>query len=193
MVTKDHINELVMQLSAIFPGWNAAIQSTEQANNLKRVWHAHMNEMGLTPEDLNRGIGMARHHESDFLPSLGQFVSWCGRGNIQPKNVAWQTAQMGSAKKITDPLIYEAARRTGSYDIQTRPERDVKPLFVEHYQQVISESLSGTEFTIPEDRRIESEPEPKPAQDPEVARKTLDEMYAMLDGSIKGDSRESES
>lgn len=185
MVTKEQMNEVLRQLAAIYPAWKQAIKTREDADNLKRVWWDEFNRLGMTTDDLQRGILVARKSDSAFLPSLGQFVGWCGSGVGITKHRAWQMAAMSASQKITDPLVYEAVRRTGRYDVQNGDERTIRPLFFEHYEQVCRESAEGEQFALPA-----PEPERYPEQkniDPEDGRKTLDGLYAMLDESIGGE------
>ena len=184
MVTKDNIDELVFQLSAIFPAWNNAIQSTEQANNLKRVWFTHLNDMGLTSQDLLRGLKKARMQESGFLPSLGQFASWCQATGLPTKHQAWQiAANANELRPITNPLVLEAANRTKQFDIRNRNERDVKPLFFDHYADVLREHSEGVRFELPPPppkKQISNDR--KPAQrSPEADKKIKEILSGVFD------------
>ena len=180
MITKQHIDEVINQLAAVFPAWQAAIKTQEQANNLKRVWFDEVNRQGLTEIDLRRGLLQARQSESPYLPSLGQFVGWCkNQSHLTPER-AWQMAAMSQTQPITDPLVAEAVKRTGRYDIINRSERDIKPLFLDHYREVIDEAKQGVVFRLPEPKADQIKIEEKPT-DPEEARKHVAKILKMLE------------
>ena len=179
MITKQHIDEVIKQLAAVFPAWQAAIKTQDQANNLKRVWFDEVNRQGLTEEDLKQGLLKARQSDSPYLPSLGQFIGWCQPAKFPTVERAWQIAAMSSTNPITNPFIAEAVKRTGKYDIINRPERDIKPLFKDHYEEVISEAKQGSVFQLPESKPDQKILEEKPT-DPEESRKYIDQIMNLL-------------
>ena len=179
MITKQHIDEVIKQLAAVFPAWQAAIKTQDQANNLKRVWFDEVNRQGLTEDDLKQGLLKARQSDSPYLPSLGQFIGWCQPAKFPTVERAWQIAAMSSTNPITNPFIAEAVKRTGKYDIINRPERDIKPLFRDHYEEVISEAKQGAQF------KLQAPQEPKKEIDfqkidMQESRKYIDRIMELL-------------
>jgi len=182
MVTKEQMNELMRQLTAIFPGWKSAVKTTEDLNNIKSIWYDEILKQELTVEDLQRGIVNARQCDSDFLPSLGKFMSWCQSSKYPSIDRAWQMACMGTSQHITNPCVAEAVRRTGQYDIMNRSERDMKPLFADHYQEVVNEARDGAQFQLPKPQQEHKAIEKKePTEVDKLAQQeALDEIYKLL-------------
>ncbi|WP_391529843.1 replication protein P [Photorhabdus akhurstii] len=77
-------NELFRQLKGAFPALMANIKTQDDFNELRRQWVLAFAENGIrTVEQVNAGMKIARQQDTPFLPSPGQFVSWCKRGGIQ--------------------------------------------------------------------------------------------------------------
>ena len=75
---KRFINELFNQLTGIFPAWKAAFDGADGVRNAKRQWVRGLVESGVTDQDcIEQGLRAARSLDSPFLPSVGQFISWC--------------------------------------------------------------------------------------------------------------------
>jgi len=71
-------NDLFRQLRATFPAMMATIKDQEQLNELKRQWVKAIAENQIYRTDqIEAGMRMARRHEKPFLPSPGEFISWC--------------------------------------------------------------------------------------------------------------------
>lgn len=179
VITKQHIDEVIKQLAAVFPAWQAAIKTQEQANNLKRVWFDEVNRQGLTEEDLKQGLLKARQSDSPYLPSLGQFIGWCQPGKYPTVERAWQLSAMSGHKEIDNTFVAEAVRRTGKYDIINRQERDIKPLFKEHYLEVIDEAKQGAQFSLPPPKKPTEKIEHEQI-DREQQKKVIEQIMNML-------------
>lgn len=153
MVTKDQMNEVLRQLAAIYPAWQQAIKTQEQADNLKRVWWDEFNRMGMEPEDLKSGVIKARSNDSAFLPSLGQFIGWClkgRRGKLPTPEQAWQLASIAvGSNSWTNAAVYHAAARTGTYEIRNNPTKATRQLFFDHYADVVGEIDAGHSLSLP--------------------------------------------
>ncbi|RAW92449.1 DNA replication protein [Photorhabdus sp. S8-52] len=77
-------NELFRQLKGAFPALMANIKTQEDFNELRRQWVLAFAENGIrTIEQVNAGMKIARQQDTPFLPSPGQFVSWCKQGGIK--------------------------------------------------------------------------------------------------------------
>jgi len=170
MIERTDIDELMINLSGIYPAWKQAVATPEEAKVMKRVWYNGILAANLGREDLQRGISEASNDHSKYLPSLGQFIAWCRSGSELSKFQAWQMAALANdLKPINDPLVLEAAKRTGIFDIKNRDERDVRPLFFDHYADVLRERAQGVQFALPA-------PEPGPM--PVSAEPITDEQRA---------------
>jgi len=74
----DVFNDLFNQLRATFPAMMATIKDQEQLNELRRQWVKAIAENHIYHSDqIEAGMKRARKHEKPFLPSPGEFISWC--------------------------------------------------------------------------------------------------------------------
>ncbi|MBN6711440.1 replication protein P [Haemophilus haemoglobinophilus] len=77
-----YVDRLFVRLKAIFPGWKAAFSSDAEYEEAKAAWLQALVNNGITKAELfKRGLQLAERSESPFLPSVGQFISWCKSGN----------------------------------------------------------------------------------------------------------------
>ncbi|NIG12974.1 DNA replication protein [Pantoea sp. Al-1710] len=77
-------NDIFKQLRAIFPAMMATIKDQEQLNELRRQWVKAIAENHIyCSAQIEAGMRRARQHEKPFLPSPGEFVSWCKEGESQ--------------------------------------------------------------------------------------------------------------
>ncbi|MBT0726802.1 DNA replication protein [Rosenbergiella australiborealis] len=71
-------NELFRQLKAAFPALMMSIKTQEDLDELRRQWVMAFVENGIySIGQVNAGMKIARQQEVPFLPSPGQFISWC--------------------------------------------------------------------------------------------------------------------
>jgi hypothetical protein len=167
----DAIDKLIPSLAAIFPAWRQAIKTPDEARMVKREWYMALSEANVTPKEVAQGLSKARKHDSPYLPSCGMFLAWCRSGSELSKNQAWQMACCGSVvKPITDPLVLEAVNRSGGmFNIKNRPERDMRPLFFDHYADVLRERAGGAQFSLPAPEPEPEEEKRTPMSDQEIA------------------------
>lgn len=72
------INYAVEQLIAIFPAANNTLKTPQKLAEFKAAWTKALVEAGITTtKQIERGLRVARQHNSDFLPSCGRFITWC--------------------------------------------------------------------------------------------------------------------
>lgn len=72
------INYVLEQLTAIFPAANNTLKTPQKLAEFKSSWTKALVEAGITtPQQIERGLRVARQHNSDFLPSCGTFINWC--------------------------------------------------------------------------------------------------------------------
>jgi len=74
-------NDLFKQLRAIFPAMMNTIQDQSQFDEMRRQWVKAIAENEIYRTDqIEAGMKRARQHEKPFLPSPGEFISWCKEG-----------------------------------------------------------------------------------------------------------------
>ncbi|MDG6894546.1 replication protein P [Volucribacter amazonae] len=72
------VDRLFLRLKAIFPAWRNAFDSEQTYEEAKVYWlEALVNNGITTAEQFKRGLAQAELSTSPFLPSVGQFISWC--------------------------------------------------------------------------------------------------------------------
>ncbi len=77
-------NILSIQLQAVFPAMKTYLKNQSELDEFRRQWVMAFAENGITTvEQINSGMRIARKQESPFLPSPGQFVTWCKQGQMQ--------------------------------------------------------------------------------------------------------------
>lgn len=73
-----NINDVFKALEATFPAFKHAFPTDEKLSFGKKVWTKSLIENGVTSiEQISTGMRRARASESDFVPSVGRFISWC--------------------------------------------------------------------------------------------------------------------
>lgn len=102
-------NDLFQQLKMTFPASMANIKSQEDFDELRRQWVMAFAENNIrSTVQINAGMAIARKQETPFLPSPGQFVSWCKDGSFKayglpnPEELYW--------------LVMTYCKRKGGYD-----------------------------------------------------------------------------
>lgn len=72
------VNKILVQLKNSKSGWRAAFKSQAEVDGYKEQLLQACFENGIrTEEMINVGLAHARKDPSDFLPSVGKFVTWC--------------------------------------------------------------------------------------------------------------------
>jgi len=100
----DLINKVFKSLKAIFPAWAVAIKDPEIEAQARQEWLKGLVENGInSDQQINAGLAKCRAHNSPFLPSIGQFVTWC-------KEAAGSMAGMPSESEARLAMIRELSR-----------------------------------------------------------------------------------
>lgn len=155
MTTPDKImDHTIKQLKAIFPAWHQAMRTEDEEQNLKYTWAKAFFEAGIGIDDIRRGLKRAARHPDKWMPSCGEFISWCMPAGEPTAAQAYQQAAMG---RYVSPEALEAAKRTGEYDLRNNPNRELRRLFEDHYRDVLNEKREGKVFMLPK-------PDKKPEQ-----------------------------
>lgn len=72
------VNQLFIQLRAIFPAWKQSFPDEASYREAKRIWLETLVNAGVISfAQLQVGIEKAKQARSPFFPSVGEFVSWC--------------------------------------------------------------------------------------------------------------------
>lgn len=76
--TIDVVNALFKELQAIFPAWKQAWPTDDALDSAKRSWIKAFIVEGITQlEQIRFGVERCRSLGTDFMPSVGRFISLC--------------------------------------------------------------------------------------------------------------------
>jgi hypothetical protein len=111
-----------------------------------------------TTAKVKRGLARLRNDPSPFAPAIGQFISWCKPNysdyGLPSVEIAHRTACIASGqhsehRQWQNGAIYQAALRTGFYELSSYEAEKTIKAFTHHYEQVLEEMANGKEFDIP--------------------------------------------
>lgn len=84
----DTVNQLFVQMRAIFPAWKNSFPDEKSYREAKRQWLETLVNEGITTIDqLQNGLDRAKKSTKPFWPSLGEFVGWCKTINFEALNL----------------------------------------------------------------------------------------------------------
>ena len=160
--TAKATNELFTDLCVIFPSFLATIKksSPEDAkrlfNKTKKMWLDEMLEEKLTPQMIELGLRKCRKSSTGFMPTVGEFVSWCkptdeDLGIPSMDNAYTEACQHTRGKKAEEyshVIVYEAGKMTGFFELVSKSESTMKPKFKEKYNHLREKLLRGEEIHI---------------------------------------------
>ena len=148
------------------------MRNEDEEQNLKYTWAKAFHDAGLGIDDIRIGLKRASKQPDKWMPSCGEFISWCtGHKQATPAQ-AYQQAALG---QYTSPEALEAAKRTGEFDLKNNPSRDIRRLFEDHYRDVLNEKSAGKVFELPK-------PKPKPQAIEYTSEVTQDESDTQAKG-----------
>ncbi|PIF22220.1 MULTISPECIES: replication protein P [Pantoea] len=189
-------NDLFKQLRATFPAMMSMIKDQEMLDELRRQWVKAIAENEIYHSDqIEAGMRMARKHEKPFLPSPGEFISWC-------KSESANLYGLPSASDLYDLVMTFRGRRFQF----AKPEEYPWKSNAEYWLvTAVSSKMSSGHLTVNEAHKVcEHEikkltkkidngfsiPEPVPqvqknviASSPEVAKQHIAKIRAMLKAS----------
>lgn len=70
----DYIFEM---FHLIWPTFKCAFKSGEHEYEVKKLWAEELQERGIRPQDVKRGIRQCKRTTRQFTPGLGLFIHWC--------------------------------------------------------------------------------------------------------------------
>lgn len=179
-VTQRFIEDLFARLKGLFPAWRNAWPSPEEYRAAQAEWLGEFIRSGIRSEELiQNGIRMAARQRRDFVPSAGQFVSWClspeafGMPSVERayRQAMRNThpAQAGMAR-WSHPAIYHAAVACGYLHLQRLDRRVGMELFESKYFDQVRRVARGEELPP---APVAALPERLSKGSPEVARAAL--------------------
>lgn len=141
------MKRLWVRMAMIFGGlWSSQYGQADDG-----TWRSALRH--VSNETLADAIGRVALSNFEFPPNLPKFLAICARSAGLPDS---QSAYADAAmSRWSHPIVYEAARRVGVFEIRTRPERDMRPAWTEAFGLVCAEWMSGKRFESPTSVAIE--------------------------------------
>ncbi|WP_051311852.1 replication protein P [Zooshikella ganghwensis] len=152
------VNVIFRELQGIFPAWKQAFSDMETLSSAKRNWTKGFIDNGIVNvAQVRTGLSKARQIARDFVPSVGTFIAWC---NLSPDDAglpqaleayheACEKAHAPSPQSVywSHPVVYQAAKSTGFFELKSRREQDIFPLFKRNYTLACQQVLAGESLT----------------------------------------------
>ena len=125
---KQMVDKIFDQLSAIFPAWGVAFKDPKQISTAKKEWVKALQENDINSiEHLKAGFRKARASQSDFIPSVGKFISWCNPS-------AEDLIQESPEELMSSMIRYKNTPKTFGTD--ERDPSDFKPIVIELFRRI---------------------------------------------------------
>lgn len=149
------VNYLFKELKAIFPAWKNSFDSDVTEDSVKQNWIKTFILAGITNIDQIRlGVNACRLSDKPFMPSAGEFVSWC---KPTPEMLGLPSAEQAyrQACALSHPAadrtqahaaVFHAAKEAGMYLLANQPEHVSRPVFDYHYSLVMQMVLRGEQL-----------------------------------------------
>ena len=81
---ETQFNKIFIDLKAVFPAITTVIKTQSDLDAFKKQWLLAFAENGITKlKQFEIGMSKARQQKNPFIPSPGQFISWCQEGTAQ--------------------------------------------------------------------------------------------------------------
>jgi len=155
---------LFLELAAIFPAWKQAFDGAEGVKIAKRAWMTGMLEDGINSiAQVKAGLKKARQSTNPFMPSVGQFISWCKPDakefGLPDSATAWneilnarRVSEFGESPWIFSHGIILAVRNDDRVDIfnwRLLPVDQSNKKFNPIYDEYLKRAMNGEEFALP--------------------------------------------
>ncbi|WP_084611431.1 replication protein P [Zooshikella ganghwensis] len=130
---------------------------SDSEDKAKSEWTKAFLENNITQiEQVKVGLRKVRKDPSPYFPSCGQFISWCQPGPEDfglpmvhtAYNEACQNASSSTNAVWSHNAVYAAARATGWFELRSRTEKEVFPLFKRNYEIACRKVMAGEEIVI---------------------------------------------
>ncbi len=154
------VNNLFNNLKSICTAWKQTFtdQAIEQA--AKQQWAQALVENGIVNQkQIELGMKKARALAKPWFPSSGEFIAWC---KPSLEDYGLPTAEQALRKVINGqkrnhPVLFLAAKATGSRELKTMPHDNLLKLFSRNYEIVCQRFISGEDLSVEIPKALPSE------------------------------------
>ncbi len=183
------INSLFSELTANFTAFHVAWPTEEVRNTAKRVWIKAFLLAGISrSEQIQHGLNHCYLMESPFVPTVGQFISWC---KPTPQSMGFPTTEEAYTASIVmnrqfsdykhpddrvDTVIRHAIHQIGSMTYREMKIDNAKKTFKTYYDIALRQFMEGELKVIPKALPEKAEAHPQDRERSDEARKKCMDM-----------------
>lgn len=147
----EQFNVFFEEVKACFPAW---AQSGVSEQQLKKTWAKGFVENGIVSiNQVQCGLVKARKVNRPWLPSIGEFCSWCQfsfeQFGLPSVEAAFREACRNHAfsdSEYSHAAVFVATRETGSWTFKTQSSDNVKKVFERNYEIAANRVISGEDL-----------------------------------------------
>ena len=151
--TINFVNRVVKTILANSPAWSMSLKSSDSIDDYKQQLIKGFMENDVTQmSQVELGLKRIRKEPSNFLPSVGQFISWClpsaeSVGCPDLEDAYYEACHYHySRKTLSHPCVAYALAKITSYELANKPESKTKDQFAIYYQQAIEAYYFGDDL-----------------------------------------------
>ena len=165
--------------------WAHRWEKTFADGAARDVWRTDLLALGVNDTLLK--VGLFQSARLAWPPSPAEFAALCWPDDLPDVDTAYRRA---CVSHWSPAVVYEAARRVGTFELGNWPESRSRPLFERVYAAVCAEWLAGQRFKVPKRAALPVH-KPKKAS-AETARAEIEKIRRLLGMSLflRGDKGE---
>lgn len=166
--TANIVNDLFVELQAIFPAWSVSFKTNEALNRAKREWIKGFMEQGINSlNQIKLGLKKARASQDPYWPTVGKFVAWCKPTaedlGLPSKEDAYSEVTANFGKFMTaewsHQAVFKVAKKATSHSLKNLPEKESRALFYRNYAIMVERVMRGENMQVDIPKAITREPE----------------------------------
>jgi hypothetical protein len=155
--------------------WAHKFEKTFSDPKARDVWRIDLIGMGITDELLQ--VGLHRSANLEWPPSPAEFAKLCRASaadhGLPTVSEAYRAA---THNRWIHPVVYEAARRVGVFELANRSEARSRPEFEREYAAVCTEFMAGNTFAPAPVPAVEHKRRPWQRATPDEAKARCDAL-----------------
>lgn len=147
---------LFRELKAIFPAWRQAWPTADDEATARRCWIKAFADAGLRDiEAIRGGIAKSRRSGRPFMPSVGEFIQWCGGDGI----IDGLDENQAFLQSLIDPrfgaqrhpaVIHALRLMPDAYAYQQMRSHEARKEWSVYWRKTCDHVTSGGVFAAPE-------------------------------------------
>lgn len=171
-----------------------AIKDPEIESQARQEWLKGLVENGInSDQQINGGLAKCRAHNSPFLPSIGQFVTWCkessGSMADMPNESEARLAMIRELSRSPDirtwdkyhPAVRWAYSQKQSSDWKMMSTKDLNSAFHDIWIVALKMARDNSDFEVPLPRSHQIAPIDLPPAPKEVALAEVSRLMSMFE------------